>query len=139
MCKEREKICQRHITTIQQQWAKQKFDLRKVTIYGQYPDLHIRIEAFFSAAKSLLDLLVQVLSTEKIVNIKLDGFHRVKDNYGGTVLHALENNASGAKKEVAAKIHTLIAEDKKNWMPNYPCARSAYSSRKWHASAYVSS
>ncbi|MEE8266423.1 MAG: hypothetical protein V3R62_08750 [Acidiferrobacterales bacterium] len=123
MCQEREKVCQRHVTTIQQQWSTQKFDLEKVNIYGQHPDLHIRIEAFFSGVKSLLDLLVQVLSTEKIVSAKLDGFHRVQDNYGGKVLNALENNTPDTKKEVAAKIHALISEHKEKWIDKTIFAR----------------
>ena len=123
MCKEREKVCQRHIGNIQQQWSQHKFDLQKVTIYGQHPDLHIRIEAFFSGVKSLLDLLVQVLSTENIVSAKLDGFHRVQNNYGGKVLNALENNVSETKKDIAAKFHALISEHKKQWIDQTIFAR----------------
>ncbi|MCH9006244.1 MAG: hypothetical protein IH838_13275 [Proteobacteria bacterium] len=123
MCDEREEVCQKHVTTIHEQWSTQKFDLQKVTIYGQHPDLHIRIKAFFSGIKSLLDLLVQVLSTEKIVSAKLHGFHRVQANYGGTVLNALENNAPDTKKEVAANIHALISEHKKEWIDEAIIAR----------------
>jgi hypothetical protein len=115
MCKEREKVCQRHIVTIQQQWSTQKFDLQKVAIYCQHPDLHIHIEAFFSGVKSLLDLLVQVLSTEKIVSAKLDGFHRVRNNYGG--------NVPNTKKKVASKYHALISKHKEEWIDQTIFAR----------------
>ena len=123
MCNEREKACQRHIVTIQQQWSTQKFDLQKVAIYCQHPDLHIHIEAFFSGVKSLLDLLVQVLSTENIVSAKLDGFHRVRNNYGGNVLNALESNVPNTKKEVAAKFHALISKHKEEWIDQTIFAR----------------
>lgn len=123
MCKEREKVCQSHIVTIQQQWSTQKFDLQRVTIYCQHPDLHIHIEAFFSGVKSLLDLLVQVLSTENIVSAKLDGFHRVRNNYGGNVLNALESNVPNTKKEVAAKFHALISKHKEEWIDQTIIAR----------------
>ena len=123
MCDERERVCQRHIATIQQQWSTQKFDLQKVLIYGQHPDLHIRIEAFFSGVKSLLDLLVQILSTEKVVSAKLDGFHRVQDIYGGKVLNALERNVPDTKKELAAKFHALILEHKRKWIDQTISAR----------------
>ncbi len=123
ICKEREKVCQGYVTTIQQQWSTEKLDLEKLIIYGQHPDLHIHIEAFFSGIKSLLDLLVQVLSTEKIVRIKLRGFQRVRDNYGGTVLNALENNTPNIKKEVAARIHSLISEHKGKWIDKTIFAR----------------
>src|SRR3990172_10540207 len=57
MCRDRERLCEQHITSIQQQWSTQRFELQKMAIFGQHPDLHIRIEAFFSGVKSLLDLL----------------------------------------------------------------------------------
>ena len=116
-CNDREAVCRRHVATIQQQWSMEKFDPQKVSIYGQYPDLHIQIEAFFSGVKSLLDLLVQILSTERIVSANLHGFHRsAQTNYGGTVLNALENNVPDSKKVDAAKIHALISKHKMKWI-----------------------
>lgn len=98
MCNEAERLCQRHIETLQQQWTKAKFDLGKVVIFGQQPDLHMRIEAFFSGVKSLLDLLVQLLPSEKIVSVVVDGFHQAHNVYGGRVLNALQNNARNNHK-----------------------------------------
>lgn len=123
MCKKPEHLCQRHIATIQEQWSTGQLDLQKVVIYGQQPDLHIRIEAFFSGVKSLLDLLVQLLSTEKIVSAKVNGFHRMQDNYGGKVLSALENNVPNSKKDAASKMRALIAEHKTKWIDQIILAR----------------
>lgn len=123
ICKESERLCQKHIETIQQQWRAKKFDLGKVVIYGQLPDLHIRIEAFFSGVKTLLDLLVQLLSSEKIVGGVVDGFHRAQNAYGGKVLNALENNVSNTRKEVAAKVRALISEHKALWIDQAILAR----------------
>ena len=87
------------------------------------PDLHIRIEAFFSGVKTLLDLLMQLLSTEKIVGGTVDGFHRDKEIYGGRVLNALRGNATKERKDVAAKLGALISEHKKAWIDQLILAR----------------
>ena len=116
MCQEAEPLCQKHIETIQGQWRLAKVDLHKIVIFGEVPDLHIRIEAFFSGVKTLLDLLVQLLSSEKVVGVKLDGFHRVKNIYGGKVLNALAKNAVRHKEPIARKIRTLVTEHKTLWI-----------------------
>lgn len=123
MCKEAEQLCQGHIETLQQQWAAAKFDLGKLVIYGQQPDFHMRIEAFFSGIKSLLDLLVQLLPSEKIVAGTVDGFHRAQNVYGGRVLNALRNNAPNNHKDLATKIATLISVHKASWIDQAISAR----------------
>ena len=123
MCKEPERLCQRQIETLQQQWATAKFDLGKVMLLGEQPDLHIRIEAFFSGVKSLLDLLVQLLSSEKIVATAIHGFHRERSVYGGSVLKALQNNVPRERKELAAKIEALLVDHKGNWIDQVISAR----------------
>lgn len=118
-----ETLCQDHIKSIQDQWNTRKFDLRKVVIYGQQPDLHMRIEAFFSGVKTLLDLIVQMLSSEKVVGGVVDGFHRAQDVYGGKVLKVLTNNASNDRKETAEKAVALISEHKAVWIDQAVFAR----------------
>ena len=108
---------------LEEQWKLSKFDLDKITFFGQQPDLHIRIEAFFSGIKSLLDLIVQLLSTEKVVASAIDGFHRDQDVYGGRVLNSLRNNAMKERKELAAKVDALISENKKSWIDGVIAAR----------------
>lgn len=104
ICGAAEHLCRKHTETIRQQWHVQKFDLQKVVIFGQLPDLHLRIEAFFSGVKILLDLLAQLLSSEKVVVGVIDGFHRAQNIYGGKVLNALANNASSSRKQIATSI-----------------------------------
>lgn len=123
MCNDAERLCAKNIETIQQQWHATKFDLGRVTIFSQQPDLHIRIEAFFSGVKTLLDLLVQLLSTEKIVSGAVDGFHRMQDMHGGRVLNALGNNAQKNKKNAAAKLEAMISEHKILWIDQVILAR----------------
>jgi len=122
-CKEPERLCQPQIATLQEQWAAAKFDLGKVVLFGEQPDLHMRIEAFFSLVKSLLDLMVQLLSSEKIVTASIHGFHRVQNVYGGSVLNALQNNAPNDRKELARKIEALLNEHKDKWIDQVIGAR----------------
>lgn len=124
MCAHGESLCLQHIERIQDQWRTSKFDLEKMVIFSVQPDLHIRIEAFFSGLKTLLDVLVQLLSSEKIVGgVVVDGFHRVQDVYGGKVLNALANNALNDRKEAAAKMSALITQHKKLWIDQAILAR----------------
>ncbi|MBE3124235.1 MAG: hypothetical protein IMZ57_01080 [Acidobacteria bacterium] len=123
MCNDAERLLAISIKTIQQQWHAERFDLERVAIFSEQPDLHIRIEAFFSGVKALLDLLVQLLSTEKIVSEVIDGFHRTGDIYGGRVLNTLKNNALKNKKDAAAKLDALISEHKKLWIDQVVLAR----------------
>jgi hypothetical protein len=123
MCGEAERLCGSQIKTIQQQWSTRKFDLGKVIIYGQQPDLHMRIEAFFAGVKTLLDLIVQLLSSEKVVGGGIDGFHRAQDVYGGKVLNALARNARSDRKETAARAMELITLHKASWIDQAVLAR----------------
>jgi len=123
MCESGDKICANNVTTIQGQWKQSKFDLNKVECFGQQPDLHIRIEAFFSGIKSLLDLIVQLLTTEKIVAAPISGFHRDGDVYGGRVLKTIRNNGTKERKDIATKIDALVCEHKKKWIDRVIAAR----------------
>jgi len=124
MCNDGDKVCANNVATIQDQWKRSKFDLHKVACFGQQPDLHIRIEAFFSGVKSLLDLIVQLLTTEKVVSASIDGFHRDGDVYGGRVLKTLLNNAVREKKELATKVNAFISEHKRSWIDRVIAARN---------------
>jgi hypothetical protein len=123
LCGQAEHLCQSQIKSVQDQWNTRKFDLEKVMVYGQQPDLHMRIEAFFSGIKTLLDLIVQLLSTEKVVGGVVHGFHRAQDIYGGQILKILENNASNDRKEVASRAAALISQHKAAWIDQAVFAR----------------
>lgn len=123
MCRDAERLCQNQIKSIQEQWITRRFDLSKVLIFCQQPDLHLIIEAFFSSIKTLLDLIVQLLTSEGVVSVAVDGFHRVQKVYGGTVLNALTNNASHDRKEIATKAGALISQHKESWIDQAVFAR----------------
>jgi hypothetical protein len=126
ICGASEHLCQKHIETILQQWRVQKFDLQKVVIFSQLPDLHLCIEAFFSGVKTLLDLLVQLLTSEKVVIGAIDGFHRTKNIYGGKVLNALAKNASSSRQQIATRMQELINEHKTLWIDQAILARDQF-------------
>jgi hypothetical protein len=124
MCKDAIRLTQGQVKLIQEQWNTSKFDLGKVVIYGQQPDLHMTIEAFFSGTKTLLDLIVQLLTSENVVSgVVVDGFHRAQNVYGGRVLNALSNNASNAGKGTADKAVALISQHKAEWIDQLVFAR----------------
>lgn len=123
MCKDAARLCDNQLHTFQEQWIRARFDLEKVMLLGEQPDLHMRIEAFFSGAKSLLDLVVQLLSIENVVTARVHGFHRANNVYGGAVLNVLKNNAKKERRDVAEAIAELIHEHKATWIDQLINAR----------------
>jgi hypothetical protein len=101
---------------LQLQWKNSPWSISKGIYFAQVPEIHLMIEAYFASVKSLLDLIVQLLTTEGIVVVELNGFHRSGDVYGGRVLNALDNNAKLEKKDIAVKFATLINEHKTSWI-----------------------
>ena len=130
-CKESEQLCQPQIAALKKQWEAANFDLRKLVLFGEQPNLHMLIEAFFSGVKSFLDLVVQLLSSEKIVTSSIHGFHRSQDVYGGSVLNALRNNAPADRKELAGEIEALLNEHKNKWIDQAIYARDQLIHPKW--------
>jgi hypothetical protein len=116
MCAAADHLCAGYVDAIRKQWAVAEFDVESVVILGEVPDLHMRIEAFFSGVKSLLDLLVQLLSSERVVNVTVHGFHWDKTIYGGALLNTLAHNASSAKKTVAKNVIALLGTHKAEWI-----------------------
>jgi hypothetical protein len=123
MCINAESLCKHHILTLQEQWKISKFPVERMEYYATQPDLHIQIEAYFSGLKKILDFLSQLLVSEKIVGIVIDGFHRDKDIYGGRILNALINNVIKGKEEIASLIYNHINEHKKKWIDQAIFAR----------------
>lgn len=105
-------MCGVHIREIQSQWKKVRFPLEKMEYFAEVPDFHIQIEGFFAASKTLLDLLVQLVSSEGIVNGRVHGFH----NKGQRVLNMLERNVVKGKEQIAGSLTSLIREAKSGWI-----------------------
>lgn len=117
ICEDSLKYCKNHIQDIQNQWSLSHFDLNRVEIFSHVPALHAFVENFFNSSKSLLDLLAQILSSEKIVNgLDIHGFHKKNGVMGGNLLNALERNISEENKTKAGQIRQLIVEQKTAWI-----------------------
>ncbi|MEK6710819.1 MAG: hypothetical protein AABZ64_09590 [Nitrospinota bacterium] len=86
LCASAMACCRPHFERLGRQWDASPWPLDRMIYFAEIPEMHILIEAFFSGVKSLLDLTVQLLFTERVVSLKIDGFHRDKDKYGGRVL-----------------------------------------------------
>ncbi len=123
LCTDRKTQCSSQIANIQKQYKSAQFPIEKSIVFAEKPELHMRIEAFFSGVKSLLDLMVQLLTTENIVSVAVHGFHRTKNVYGGSVINALQNNATKNHKELAKNIEKLIAQHKNQWIDQVVRAR----------------
>jgi len=127
MCKSAVDQCREHIETLKQQWAGKKLDLERGAIFGLKPDLHLRIEAFLSEVKTLLDLMVQLLYSEHVVTQEVHGFHKKNhrdfDPCGGNVLNILEHNVSNDMKNVAFEFYKLIKSHKTKWIDGAISAR----------------
>lgn len=116
ICRSPKERCQPHFENLKRQWGDPTRSLPKTICYAQVPELHVLIEAFFSGIKSLLDLIVQLLSTEKIVGTAVNGFHRAGPIYGGRVLNALGGNSCAGNKEIADRLKELVADHKQRWI-----------------------
>ncbi len=60
--------CLSHFKNLKRSWKKPTDTLHKTVCYAQIPEIHVFIKAFFASLKGLLDLVVQLLPSEKIVN-----------------------------------------------------------------------
>ena len=116
LCSNPKEMCQKHFMTLIQQWEMNHWEISKANYYAQIPEMHLLITGFFSMAKSLLDIIVQLLYTEGIVNNYIDGFHKSKDVFGGEVLNILNNNSIASYKQKAEEIHDFLFIQKKIWI-----------------------
>lgn len=116
LCVNPDQRCLSHFENLKRCCKEPNDILHKTVCYAQIPEIYVFIKAFFASLKGLLDLVVQLLNSEEIVNAKLDGFHRKKDVYGGSVLNALSKNVLSGKEPIAQKIIKLIETHNSNWI-----------------------
>lgn len=115
LCRSARAACLPHFETLKKSWGSGPVDTTEAIFFGQIPALHVLARAFFGSVKSLLDLNAQLLSTEGVVGIGIDGFHRKKDVYGGVVISSLDHNVTKGRERVAAAIKELLLEHKAAW------------------------
>ncbi len=125
LCSEGMYLCRGKFESLRRGWGVPGPAVEQVQCFAQVPELHVLIEGFFASLKSLLDLVIQMLSTERIVSIPLDGFHRDKRVFGGVVLNALERNVPKEHKSIAEAVRTLLLEHKARWIDDVIATRDA--------------
>ena len=123
ICSDSKERCRGNFETLQDSMSTPIETVPKLLVYGQVPEVHVLIQAFFSGMKSLLDLIVQLISSENIVGPHVRGFNRDGDIYGGRVLNRLSNNVVSGRTEVAQQLFDLISEHKQTWIDEVIGAR----------------
>lgn len=126
LCASGTDLCRGYFAMLDQQWRAAPWPLAGGTYFGQVPELHLYVEGFFSSLKSLLDLLAQLLTSERIVGASLDGFHRAGTIYGGKVLSALKRNVIKERQLAASALTKVIQEHKALWLDAAIAARDAH-------------
>ncbi len=111
-----QQICEQRIGELQRQWRTSRWPVGGLRYFVEVPSAHLSIQAFLVTVKTLLDLMAQLLSTERVVHTKLHGFHKKGHVVGGEVLHALAHKRNPLRAEAAEKIRELLLEQKGVWI-----------------------
>lgn len=111
-----EKLCQPSLQNLDSYWDKAKWTHKKCRYLVEIPEVHLYIQIFLVSVKTLLDLIIQLISSEGIINSKIHGFHKKNKVIGGEVLNSLTNNSCKSKKDIADKIVALINKHKRKWL-----------------------
>ena len=117
------KFCEPKFNELKKQWNTSKWPIEKIDYFAEIPEVHLFIQVFLNSIKTFLDLIVQLISTEKIVNKKIHGFHKKGKDPGGETLHILRNKQTN--KKIAEHILKLIAEHKRKWIDDAVNARDS--------------
>ena len=116
MCSRASEICQSRVEDVIANWRRAPFDLDRCNYFVEVPSYHLLVKNFFSGAKSLLDLIVQLLQSEQLVSAGVHGFHRDGNDYGGRVLRILAKNARKQRRADAQRIDDYLREQKGKWI-----------------------
>lgn len=116
-------ICNERLAELQRQWRRSQWDLSRGRYFVEIPAVHLSIQSFLVTVKTLLDLLSQLLSTERIVHTKLHGFHKKGSVVGGEVLHALAKKRNPQQATAAENIRQQIIQSKAVWIDDAVVAR----------------
>jgi hypothetical protein len=115
--------CFPFLIELNNQYKNKKFLYKDICYFVEVPEVHLYIQVFLVSVKVFLDLFIQLISTERIVNIYIDGFHKYGDIIGGRVLNILKHNSIYSKKKVSKMIIKLVEKNKKEWIDNVIIAR----------------
>jgi hypothetical protein len=86
-------ICESRFNGLNDEWNKSPWKISECDYIVELPEFHMNVQACLATIKVFLDLIVQLISTEGIVDTVIQGFHKKGDVIGGRVINALENHA----------------------------------------------
>jgi hypothetical protein len=110
--------CERHLNTLAGS-VDDPSVLGKASMFGQDIELHNAVFAFVGNVKALLDLLVQLLSSEGVCNAQIHGFH----DSGSRVLNALCRNVAAEREPTAKRLAELVNCEKTSWIDEFISVR----------------
>jgi len=111
------------VADLRHQWRLGHWDTSRFRYFAEVPAVHLSIQAFLVLGKNLLDLLSQLLSSQRIVHTLLHGFHKKGSVVGGVVLHALTRKRNPRQTSVAEAISEHINRHKATWIDRAVGAR----------------
>ncbi len=118
-----DKLCMPKFIELKNQWKASKWPIDNCSYFAEVPEVHLFIQVFLNSVKTFLDLIVQLISAEKIVYKKIHGFHKKRKDPGGKLLHTLKNKATN--KDLADFLFRFIAEQKQKWIDDAVKARDS--------------
>ena len=109
-------ICESRFKGFNDEWNKSPWKISECDYIVELPEFHMNVQAYLATIKVFLNLIVQLISTEGIVDTVIQGFHKKGDVIGGRVINALENHAKKDKTVIASKLLKFLAEQKSTWI-----------------------
>lgn len=113
-----DKILSSTLRTLNEQWQSARWDLTHFEYFVEAHTIHLHIQTYLIAAKTLLDIIIQLLKTESVIPDSIHAFHKgtyngVLKTPGGKVLNSLDGQPNN---DVAKKIKELILRNKEKWI-----------------------
>jgi hypothetical protein len=118
-----EAVCGLRLQELQNQWRARPWQLDRSQYLVEVPTVHVLVQAYLSSAKTLLDFLAQLTTTEGVVGKVVHGFHKKGDDPGGQLLGFLKSRAAPGRRDQAERLRTYLAEQKDVWIDDLVCAR----------------
>lgn len=118
-----DRLCMPKFNDLKAQWSISEWPTDDCIYLAEVPEVHLFINVFLNSVKALLDLIVQLISTENIVYKKIHGFHKKGKDPGGEILHTLKNKANDIESSVS--LLRLISDHKTKWIDDVVNARDS--------------
>jgi hypothetical protein len=118
-----EAVCKLRLQELQKQWRTHPWRLDRSQYLVEVPTVHVLVQAYLSSAKTLLDFLAQLTTTEGVVGKVVHGFHKKGDDPGGELLGILKTRAAPGRRDQAERLRAYLAEQKDVWIDDLVDAR----------------